>query len=222
VPKFKLITAGIVLAAMVACPLLLSREIEPIFGYVVGAAREFGPVGAVFVLLLQSVICVVGVLPASIIGIASGLLYGFGGGAAVAGGGTVLGAIGGYYLGRFCGRRLGRENRPGSPVVDRLQGFLSAEGWKSIFLIRLSPVLPFSATSIALGAAGTKIRDYMIGTTASFPALFAYVYLGSVLGSGANFGSLSVSRVTPILLALGLVAALTLAGRYIAYSRSQQ
>jgi uncharacterized membrane protein YdjX (TVP38/TMEM64 family) len=216
--KLTLAVGVVVFAA--AFPFLISGEIKPIFATIVETARGFGTAGAVFVLLLQMAVCIVGILPASLIGIASGVLYGFAAGSVISGIGTALGAAGGYYLGRFGGRRL--IGGFGSRSLGRVRGFLSAEGWKSIFLIRLSPVLPFSAASIALGAAGTRPRDYAIGTTASFPALFAYVYLGSVLGPAALSDPTNGLRAAPLFLALGIVSAVALAGRFISYARSQQ
>jgi len=216
----KLILAVGAVALAAAVPFLLSGEIKPIFSTIVETARGFGNAGAVFVLLLQTAVCIVGILPASLVGIASGVLYGFASGSVISAVGTTLGAAGGYCLGRFGGRRL--IGGFGSRSAGRIQGFLSAEGWKSIFLIRLSPILPFSAGSIALGAAGTKPWDYAIGTTASFPALLAYVYLGSVLGPAALSDPADGLRIAPLFLALGVVSAAALAGRFISYSRSQQ
>lgn len=216
----KTILAVCVVALAAACPLLISGEIKPIFATIVDTARGFGMAGAVFVLVLQMAVCIVGILPASLVGIVSGVLYGFAAGSVISGIGTALGAAGGYFLGRFGGRRLSAGF--GSRSVGRIQEFLSAEGWKSIFLIRLSPVLPFSAASIALGAAGTRPWDYAIGTTASFPALFAYVYLGSVLGMNALSDPTGGLRIAPLFLALGVVSAAALAGRFISYTRSQQ
>lgn len=218
--NYKTILAVSVVALAAVFPLLISGEIKPIFATIVETARGFGTAGAVFVLLLQMTVCIVGILPASLIGIASGVLYGFAGGSVISGIGTALGAAGGYCLGRFGGRRL--IGSFGSRSVGHVQGFLSAEGWKSIFLIRLSPILPFSAASIALGAAGTRPWDYAIGTTASFPALFAYVYLGSALGPSALSGPAGGLRIAPLFLALGIVSAVALAGRFISYTRSQQ
>jgi len=82
--------------------------------------------------------------------------------------------LGARALARFGGRRLGA-----------LDGALAREGWRLVCLIRLSPVMPFAPTSLALGASAVALRDYVLGTLASLPALFAYVALGA-LGQGGG------------------------------------
>lgn len=202
--------------------LFLARDASAIFEAITRFASSLGLAGAVLLLAIQVLVCVVGVLPASLVGIACGALYGFAGGSAVAVTGTTIGAIGGYYLGCFGGAKAFASGQRRWVSIEKIKGFLSTEGWKSIFLIRLSPILPFSATSIALGAAGTSLGQYLAGTTASLPALLAYVYLGSALSVGSRLNSLGGSALTPIFIALGVVAAVALAGRYVAYAKSQQ
>ncbi|WP_449409473.1 VTT domain-containing protein [Methylobacterium komagatae] len=115
---------------------------------------------------------------------------------------TVLGA---RALARFGGRRLAA-----------LDGALAAEGWRLVCLIRLSPIMPFAPTSLALGASTVGLRDYALGTLAALPALFAYVALGAMgqggghLLSGAGpaewlrLGVLSAGAVATVLLMLRL------------------
>jgi uncharacterized membrane protein YdjX (TVP38/TMEM64 family) len=70
----------------------------------------------------------------------------------------------------------------------------------------MSPVMPFSATSYALGLSSVTTRDYMIGTLAAMPALFGYVLLGSLTRDGVAGWSGGDSSIRLALLGLGAVA----------------
>jgi uncharacterized membrane protein YdjX (TVP38/TMEM64 family) len=72
-----------------------------------------------------------------------------------------------------------------------------------VLLLRLSPAMPFSATSYLCGLSRVRQRDYLLGTLASLPALAGYVVAGSLADA-----SLSATR-SPwhwAVLALGLAA----------------
>ena len=91
-----------------------------------------------------------------------------------------------------------------------LDATIAKEGWRIVCLLRVSPVMPFSATSFALGLSSVRPRDYAIGTLASMPALFGYVVLGALTKSGLEMGSLSASPLRLAMLAVGIVATLVL------------
>jgi uncharacterized membrane protein YdjX (TVP38/TMEM64 family) len=61
------------------------------------------------------------------------------------------------------------------PRLRNLDALIGRDGWKLVCLLRISPVMPFSATSFALGLSSIGLCDYIVGTLASFPALSGYV-----------------------------------------------
>ena len=69
--------------------------------------------------------------------------------------------------------------------------------------------MPFALTSYALGLSSIRLRDYLIGTLAAMPALFGYVLLGTLAGTGVADRS-SSSPLGGWLLAIGLLATLVL------------
>lgn len=159
---------------------------------------------------VQALIAASGVLPASVAGIAAGAIYGVGLGFAISAGGTMAGAMLTLLLSRSLARdwvaRLVRA-RPRLADLDRL---LAENGVRVVCLLRLSPVMPFAATSYALGVSSVSARDYALGTTASLPALLGYVVLGHLGAEGLSAEGGGWVRWT--LLGLGILgtAALTL------------
>jgi uncharacterized membrane protein YdjX (TVP38/TMEM64 family) len=177
--------AGLALLAALAVAPLAAGILAPDAAERLAARlAELGPAGPAILLVVQALVAASGVVPASGVGIAAGALLGPAEGFCVAAAGTMAGALitfalartvlGARALARFGGRRLGA-----------LDGALAREGWRLVCLIRLSPVMPFAPTSLALGASAVALRDYVLGTLASLPALFAYVALGA-LGQGGG------------------------------------
>ena len=60
---------------------------------------------------------------------------------------------------------------------------IASRGWKIVFLIRLSPALPYNLLNYALGLTGVRFIHSAVATLfAMMPGTLMYVYLGSVGG----------------------------------------
>ena len=143
------------------------------------ATRDLGTTdwGVLFT-CAQIVVALSGVLPASMICMLAGATCGFGFGFAIAALGTIAGAILSFVLSRSffrvtIERMLSRHKR-----LEDLDRIIARDGWKIACLLRISPLMPFSATGFMLGLSSIRFRDYLIGTLASLPALIGYVYIG--------------------------------------------
>jgi uncharacterized membrane protein YdjX (TVP38/TMEM64 family) len=128
----------------------------------------------------QILVAASGVLPASMIAMMAGAGLGFGGGLALSTVATLLGgwiafAVSRTMLGRPIARWLQRR-----PAMARIDAAMTAEGWRMVALLRVSPVMPFALTSYALGLTRIGQRDFLLGTLASLPALVGYVALGAL------------------------------------------
>ncbi|MGE5270318.1 MAG: TVP38/TMEM64 family protein [Thiohalocapsa sp.] len=166
--------------------------------------------GPVVFLALQVLVAVSGAVPASLIGVAAGAAYGLAPGFGLAAGGTLLGAVLAFALSRSLFR----------PAVEaalwrrRLQGIdalVATRGWKFVFLLRLSPVMPFSVTSYLLGLSSIGFIDYLLGTLACLPALAGYVFIGTLTDAGlAAWASGGGNPVRFALLTVGGLATLLL------------
>lgn len=132
---------------------------------------------------VQALVAGFGLLPASLTGIAIGFILGPSSGLVVAVVGTMGGAMLSFALARSALRplviaALARWNV--SPPVQL------GTDWRFVFMLRLSPILPFAPASFALGAMGIRWRDFVVGTLASLPSLAAYVWLGAAAPALSN------------------------------------
>ena len=173
------------------------------------AARDLGPVGSVLFAAVQVLVAVSGVLPASLLGVAAGVLYGLPTGFALSGASTLGGALLAFALSRSAFRPAVTRFMAGRSRLRRLDELIARDGWRFACLLRASPVMPFAITSYALGLSSIRLRDYCIGTLAAMPALFGYVLLGALAGSGVAAWS-SSNPFAGWLLAVGAVATLAL------------
>lgn len=180
--------AGLAGAAAVAVKGLHARGLSlaalPRGTDAMAAIAALGATGWVTFTGLQIVVSVSGILPASALGVAAGSIYGIGLGFALSAASSLAGAAAAFGLSRSVFRpwieRLMRDR----PHLRRIDAAIQKEGWRLACLIRLSPVMPFAATSYMLGLSSISPRDYCIGTLGSMPALFGYVAIGALAGAG--------------------------------------
>lgn len=147
----------------------------------------------------QILVAASGVLPAAMIAMMAGAGLGFGGGLVLSAMATLLGGWIAFVVSRtVLGRPLARwlQHRP---QMARIEAAMTAEGWRMVALLRVSPVMPFALTSYALGLTRIGQRDFLLGTLASLPALAGYVALGAlgrrglaVAGSGGGTGHVAL------------------------------
>jgi len=177
---------------------------------VLEAARSAGPVGVLGFVALQFVVAASGILPASILGVAAGAAYGATFGFLVAATGTMAGALVAFALARSLFRDAIARQLQRRPRLARFDALLAKDGWRVVCLLRMSPVMPFAATSYALGLSGVGRKAYLAGTLASLPALFGYVYVGTLAGAEVSLWAAGAGAPQWFLLGLGLLATLVL------------
>ena len=199
-------------AGLLAAGLVAGHSPERLMGWTddaLRAVRGMGAAGGLLFAAAQVLVAVSGVLPASLLGIAAGALYGLPAGFALSGVGTLGGALLAFALSRSAFRPAVTRFMAGRSRLRRLDELIARDGWRFACLLRASPVMPFAITSYALGLSSIRLRDYCIGTLAAMPALFGYVLLGALAGSGVAAWS-SSNPFAGWLLAAGAVATLAL------------
>jgi uncharacterized membrane protein YdjX (TVP38/TMEM64 family) len=145
-------------------------------------------IGWVVFAVIQVLIVTSGILPASLAGMAAGAVYGIPLGFGLAALSTMTGAVLTLAISRSLARAWVERFMIGRPRLQNLDGMLARDGARLVCLLRLSPVMPFAATSYALGLSSVSVRDYILGTTASLPALVGYVVLGRLAVAGLAAG----------------------------------
>ncbi|CAM9496249.1 unnamed protein product, partial [Chrysoparadoxa australica] len=67
-------------------------------------------------------------------------------------------------------------------VMRAVDAAIETQGLKLVLLLRLSPVIPFSAFNYIMGLTRVKFRDYVIGCLGMIPGTVAYCFIGSTAG----------------------------------------
>ena len=158
--------------------------------------------------IVQIAVAAFGVLPASLMAVAAGVAYGLWAGFFLSAAGTMVGGWIAFALSRsvlrpWIARLLARRGR-----FRDFDEAIAADGWRFVCLMRISPVMPFAATSYGLGLTGVTMRDFLIGTLASLPALFGYVAAGAFGKAGLAFGQAGGGWLRWVLVLVGVAVIL--------------
>jgi uncharacterized membrane protein YdjX (TVP38/TMEM64 family) len=174
----------------------------------VSQLATLGALGAVLFVGLY-VITSVAMAPAFVLTFAAGAVWGLWRGSILVYIGAVLGASAVYFL----AARLVRtrvitwiDREPRLAVVRRA---VAEQGVWLMFLLRLSPLVPFVQLNYVLVLSGVRYRDYLIATLGMWPTIIMYVYYGKVVGDVAALAAgVAPPRGTEyyVLLVVGLVA----------------
>jgi uncharacterized membrane protein YdjX (TVP38/TMEM64 family) len=174
----------------------------------VSQLSTLGPWGPVIFVGLY-IVASVTMAPAFILTFAAGAVWGLWRGSLFVYIGAVLGASTVYFLaGRLVRSRviawLDRD-----PRVSAVRRAVAEQGVWIMFLLRLSPLVPFVQLNYALVLSGVRYRDYLVATVGMWPTIVMYVYYGKVVGDVA---ALAAGVAPPrgaeyyVLLVVGLVA----------------
>lgn len=160
-----------------AGPVALFATVVPIVGAVAVLAagpfvapwfREQGSAGLFYFILAFTVLGALALAPTYTTSVIAGWTFGFQEGFPAVVVGTVSGAVL-CYLGarRMAGERVRAAfgEHPKWEVVRR--ALFEANAWKTlwlVFLLRLSPVLPFGTTNVLLATTGVRPGLYVLGT----------------------------------------------------------
>ena len=95
------------------------------------------------------------------------------------------------------------------PRFVAIERAVSARGRRIVFLLRLSPLIPFNFLNYALGLTTISVWDFVIASLGTIPGTFVYAYAGKVTGEAlAISGQAEVPKNASYyaLLIAGLVA----------------
>jgi uncharacterized membrane protein YdjX (TVP38/TMEM64 family) len=196
----------------VATARLAETTVLPRIEMFLQAMQMLGGVGWLAFVTLQVVVAASGVLPASLLATLAGAVYGIPIGAILAAASTMAGAELAMFLSRAWFRSEIEHLLHRRPRLQHLDAMIAQEGWRLVCMLRISPVMPFAATSYMLGLSTISLRDYTLGTLASLPALFGYVCLGSFARAGLRAGVHPADSLRWALLAAGALATVLLTG----------
>jgi uncharacterized membrane protein YdjX (TVP38/TMEM64 family) len=149
-------------------------------------------------------------IPGSALGLGAGALFGVVRGSVLVSLASTLGATCAFLLGRSLARDWVARRTEGLAAFTALDRAVAAEGWKIVFLTRLSPLFPFTLLNYALGLTRVSLRDYVLASwIGMLPGTVMYVYLGSLARVGVETRPRTAVEWT--LYAVGLVATIAVA-----------
>lgn len=195
-------------AAAVAALLLLGRlggRVVPEFAERVRAMGAWGPAAFVGGYVVAAVCGV----PGSLLTLAAGAIFGLWAGTLWVFLGATLGASAAFLVARYVARgaverRVAHDAR--FRAIDRA---IAADGRRIVFLLRLSPVFPFTLLNYLLGLTRVRFADFVVASVGMLPGTVLYVYSGKLAGDvAAAAGGAGPARGPGYyaVLALGLAA----------------
>ena len=143
--------------------------------------QRWGFIAPVAFMVLYA-LSVVALIPASLLTMAGGALFGLGRGVVFSFGGAVLGSTGAFLLGRYAVRRVVERRLATMPRYAAIDQAVSARGRRIVFLLRLSPIVPFNFLNYALGVTRISVGDFLIASAGMLPGAVMYAYAGKVAG----------------------------------------
>jgi uncharacterized membrane protein YdjX (TVP38/TMEM64 family) len=147
--------------------------------------RDAGLRGA----LLYSVLYVAATVlfvPPAFLNTAAGFVWGAAFGIAVVYPANFLAAVIAFFLGRFLARKYVASWLARHRYLSAVDRAVHKSGAKFVFLLRLSPFLPFASLNYVLGLSSVRGRDYVLASLGTLPGTFLCVSLGALLQQAAQ------------------------------------
>ncbi|MCC6766703.1 MAG: TVP38/TMEM64 family protein [Deltaproteobacteria bacterium] len=135
------------------------------------------------------VVLTVAFVPGALPTMAAGVVFGLGPGTVYAFLGEVLGGALAFWLARSVARPLVEARLARSLLFATLDRAVRREGRRIVFLLRLSPAIPFNALNYALGLSTVRFADYLAASVGMLPGALLYVYYGKLIGDVAALAS---------------------------------
>ncbi len=199
------VVAGLVLLALAGRRL---AGLVPAFGEWVHGLGPLGPV----VFIAGYAAAAVAFVPGSLLTLAAGAVFGVARGTAYALAGATLGASAAFLISRHAARAAFQRRVDRLPRFSAIDRAIAREGGKIVFLLRLSPLFPFTLLNYALGLTRIRFTPFLIASAGMLPGTLLYTYSGKVVGDVAAIaGGQSPARATGYYVVLGLGLAATAA-----------
>jgi uncharacterized membrane protein YdjX (TVP38/TMEM64 family) len=163
----------------------------PRFAEWVDGLGPWGPVAFVVGYAL-AVVCFV---PGSVLTLAAGAIFGLVEGTLVVLVAATIGSTAAFLLSRTVARKAVARRVEGDRRFAAIDRAIERQGRRIVFLLRLSPVFPFSLLNYALGLTRVRLVDYLVASVGMVPGTLLYVYSGKVAGDLATLaGGAAVPR----------------------------
>jgi uncharacterized membrane protein YdjX (TVP38/TMEM64 family) len=137
-------------------------------------------VAGIFIFVIVYAVATVLLAPGSILTIGAGFAFGLWKGFVAVSAGSTLGAALAFLVARFIARDRVEAIAEGNDKFRRIDNAIGKQGVKLIFLLRLSPVIPFNISNYFYGLTSVKFWPYvLVSWIGMIPGTFLYVYIGT-------------------------------------------
>ena len=206
---FRRAKTGLVRAAGIAVPLIAGITVGQLATpYLPGFSSWVQTLGvwAPLAFLAAYVGVVVFVLPAFLLNMAAGAVFGVVNGSLLVMTGATIGGTLAFLLGRTVLRASVARRVAAHPTLSAVDRVIGNDGLRLMFLLRLSPAIPFVLSNYALGVTRVRTRDFVMAMPGMLPIIASYAAFGAAGAKAANGkGALPM----PVLV-LGIVATVVL------------
>jgi uncharacterized membrane protein YdjX (TVP38/TMEM64 family) len=140
---------------------------------------KMGTVG-IFIFIGVYAVATVLLAPGAILTVGAGFAFGLWKGFLAAFGGATIGAALAFLVARFIARDKIEAIAQRNDKFRKIDNAIGRQGAKLIFLLRLSPVIPFNLSNYLYGLTGVKFWPYVLASwLGMMPGTFLYVYIGT-------------------------------------------
>ncbi len=179
------IVAGL---AVVAALVVFGRQAGNYFLDFASWVKAQGALGPVIFIAAYGV-GTVAAAPGAILTMLGGAIFGLAWGTTWVFVGATLGASAAFLIARYLARDTIEKKLQGYERFAAIDRAVGAQGLKIVFLLRLTPVFPFSFGNYALGLTRVRFVDYVLASFGMLPGTFLYVYYGKTVGDIAALAS---------------------------------
>jgi uncharacterized membrane protein YdjX (TVP38/TMEM64 family) len=137
-------------------------------------------VAGIFIFIGVYAVATVLLAPGSILTIGAGFAFGLLKGFLAVSAGSTSGAALSFVVARFIARDKVEAIAKGNEKFRRIDNAIGKQGAKLVFLLRLSPVIPFNLSNYFYGLTSVKFWPYVLASwIGMIPGTFLYVYIGT-------------------------------------------
>ena len=179
-PKSTLGRLVVLIAIIIA--LFLAMKFLPVQQWLRSFNDWVGQMGVAGIFVFIGVYAVATVLlaPGAILTIGAGFAFGLWKGFLAVSAGATLGASLAFLVARFIARGKIEAIAKGNEKFRKIDNAIGRQGAKLVFLLRLSPVIPFNLSNYFYGLTGVKFWPYVLASwIGMMPGTFLYVYIGT-------------------------------------------
>lgn len=154
-------------------------NINDLLQNIINWIKEQGIIGIIAFIIIYNLATIL-FIPGSFLTLGGGALYGVFFGSIYVFIAATLGATLAFLIGRYFARGYISRKIRNNIAFRAIDAAICKEGFKIVFLARLSPIFPFNMLNYVFGITRVALKDYILGSIGMIPSTIMYVYLGSL------------------------------------------